>query len=183
MGCSLIIIGESALIAAIHLYGQTERAQAADVIILLGPPLSRRVNHTVALWQRGLAAHILCTGGIYEDDPALTQAQDCYGQLTALGVPAAAIVLENISLSTEENALYARDIMAERGWHRAVLVSDATHLLRATWLFNRYGIETYASPVAFSEGYVQALGREVFAFHWQWLKDMLRLPVTHVSGV
>jgi uncharacterized SAM-binding protein YcdF (DUF218 family) len=176
-------MGEGALTFAIHFYGQTNHARSSDVIILLGPPLERRIMHAVELWQVGFAPHILCTGGIYEDTPSLTQAQDCYEQLIALGVPDEAIVLENVSLSTQENAYFAQPLMTEHNWRSAILVSDSSHLLRAQWLFNRYGIETVTSPVLFSEGYVQALFREVIAFHWQVIKDLFRLPVTHVSGV
>jgi uncharacterized SAM-binding protein YcdF (DUF218 family) len=177
------LIAEGTLVFAIHFYGQSNHAQRSDVIILLGPPLERRVTHTLNLWRQGFAPRILCTGGVYEDAPSLTQAQDCYDQLVALGVPADAIVLENLSLSTEENAVYAQQIMISQNWHTAILVSDSSHLLRAQWLFSRYGIETVTSPVMFSDGYLQALFREVIAFHWQVIKDIFRLPVTHVSGV
>ncbi len=177
------LIAEIILIFAIYIYGRTNDAQSSDVIILLGPPLERRVTHTLELWRHGFAPFILCTGGAYEHLPTLTQAQDCYDQLTAAGVPSHAVVLEDASLSTEENAIYAREIMNAHGWQTGILVSDATHLLRAQWLFSRYGMETFVSPVMFSDGYWQALGREVIAFHWQLVKDIFRLPITHISGV
>jgi uncharacterized SAM-binding protein YcdF (DUF218 family) len=177
------LIGEGTLVFAIYVYGQTDYVQSSDVIILLGPPLQRRVAHTLDLWRQGFAPRILCTGGVYEDEPTLTQAQYCYEQLVALGVPVEVIVLEDVSLSTEENAVYAKEIMISQGWHSAILVSDSSHVLRAQWLFSRYGIATITSPVMFSEGYLQALFREVIAFHWQVIKDIFRLPVTHVSGV
>jgi uncharacterized SAM-binding protein YcdF (DUF218 family) len=182
---SLLVLwcfGVGGLTFAITFYGRTDRAQPADVMILLGPPALFRVNQTMALWRQGLVQHILCTGGPYEHRPSLTQARDCYNLLTRRGVPADAIVLEDASMSTEENALYARQVMDRQGWRTAILVSDATHLLRATWLFSRVGIENYpsANPNS-STGW--AVMREVVAFHWQVFKDVFRLPYTHIAGV
>jgi uncharacterized SAM-binding protein YcdF (DUF218 family) len=180
--CIVWVVFECGLVAAIYVYGRADHAQPADVIIVLGPPALFRVNQTLALWRRGLAEHILCTGGPYEHRPSLTQAQDCYNLLTRRGVPADAIVLEDASMSTEENALYARQVMDREGWQTAILVSDTTHLLRATWLFARAGIENYPSANPQS-GTTWAVIREAAAFHWQVFKDVFGLPYTHVTGV
>ncbi len=72
--------------------------------------------------------------------------------------------------------------MQTRGWHTAVIVSDGYHLLRATLLFDQVGIENYPSP-AVDPPPLQLLAstlREVMAFHWLLLKNLLGLNITYV---
>lgn len=173
------------LAISIHQFGQIDDAQPADVIIILGPPLDRRVEQAVALWQRGSADYLLCTGG-REAWEATTQAADCIEALTARGVPLDAILSEAVSLSTEENALYSLPLLNSRGWQSVILVSDANHLLRSRWLFERMGVTVYTSPAIDDRDpipYMVAVLREVIAFHWQVIKDALRLPFTRVTGI
>ena len=58
-----------------------------------------------------------------------------------------AILIENNSRSTEENAIYSRQILDELGYDSAILVSDSYHILRAEWLFRDQGITAYTSPI------------------------------------
>ncbi len=180
-----------ALLAAILVYSRADQAQAADVIVVLGaglqrndrpgPALVRRSAQGAALWQRGLAQTIICTGG-YGFNRARSEADACAELLRAHGVPDDAILLEERSRSTEENALYVSDIMQANDWQTAALVSDGYHLLRAHWLFNRAGIENYPSPAddpSFSNLLFSTL-REVAAFHWLAFKTVFNLPVTYV---
>jgi uncharacterized SAM-binding protein YcdF (DUF218 family) len=103
------------------------------------------------------------------------------------GVPASAIVLEERSLSTEENAIESAAIMRARGWSSAVIVSDDFHLFRAHWLFEQQGVRAYMSPaqITSDDGIgdrekALAVLREVAALIWQVGKSLLGLPYTHV---
>lgn len=181
------------LCAAIFVYGSTDYARPADVIIVLGAGLHPdntptegfwgRTERAAELWERGLAPVILCTGGL-AGRATRTEASVCGELLQEYGVPAGAIILEERSRSTEENALESRTIMDANGWRTAIIVSDGYHLLRASWLFQRVGIESYTSPVSFATlnpiQLVVVMGREVVAFHWLAVKFLLNLPVTYV---
>ncbi len=182
------------LVTAIIAVGSVDRAESADVMIVLGAGLSRdgrpgwalqrRAAHAADLWQRGYAPSVICTGGQAPGYPR-SEAEACREVLMRYGVPSDVIVLETQSRSTEENALYSRTIMEERGWQSAIVVSDGYHVLRASYLFQRAGIAAVTSPV---EHYrirmvnqlVSATVREVLAFHWQVFKDVLGLPITHI---
>lgn len=160
---------------------------------MLGAGLTRNGNPTTAqrfrtrrageLWHAGRAPNIICTGGSpwYTDN---SEAQACKDLLIADGVPADVIYLEDRSRSTEENALYSRDIMAAQGWQTALVVSDRYHLLRANWLFGSVGISAYTTPstVAYLGpfNYVRHVAREVAALEWQIVSNLLNLPYTHV---
>jgi uncharacterized SAM-binding protein YcdF (DUF218 family) len=175
-------------------FGQVDRARRADVIVVLGArvwpsgrpsdALARRTLHAVKLYQEGLAAAIICSGGLGTHPP--TEAQAAARLAMDQGVPSEAIVLEDKGHSTEESAFFVSEIMHARGWQRAIVVSDAYHLWRANLLFGQAGVEAYPSP-AHDERYplrrrvyFYQLGREVVAVAWYYVKSWLGLPITHV---
>ena len=152
-----------------------------------GPALTRRTRHAAALWHDGIAPLVLCTGGQSEYYPR-TEAAACREILLAAGLPDEAILTEERSRSTEENAIYSKRLLDDLRLSRLVLVSDSYHMLRAGWLFGMQGIETYASPVPADRirgqlVYPYSLVREFIAFNWQLFKDLFRIPWTHVRGI
>lgn len=164
----------------------------ADTIIVLGSGLRRNGRAGDALMRRsvwaaeqyhiGLAPYIICTGGIGERQTR-SEAEACAEILRDRGVPAEAIFLEEHSRSTEENAIYAKQIMAEYGLTDAILITDSFHMLRASWIFNTQGISHQTRPVPHEwmrlRFYVQHTTREVIALHWQAFKQLFNLPVTN----
>lgn len=186
----LVIVG---LVILIDRTGQVDQRQPADVIVVLGAGLSRdgrpgyalvrRSRYAAELWQQGYADTILCTGGIAPDQTR-SEADACRDVLMWRGVPASAILLEEQSRSTEENALYSRPILEANGWETVLLVSDGYHLFRAEILFRTRGIPVLLSPVSKEamqrhDSYPRAVTREIAALHWQFFKDLLGLPFTH----
>ncbi len=185
------LIGCCALAVGLVVYGQTDRAQPADVIIVLGsglnldltpgPALTRRAQHAADLWKAGYAPAIICAGG-YTTNAIHSEAFGCGQILRANGVPLDAIVLESNSRSTEENALYSHQIMRDHGWTTALVVSDGYHLLRATWIFSLQDFQFSTSPAATPPpiDLLNAVAREVVALHWQAFKTIFHLPFTYV---
>jgi uncharacterized SAM-binding protein YcdF (DUF218 family) len=181
------------LIAVIHITGQQDNAQEADTIIVLGAGLTRngrvgdalrrRSQHAATLWHDGYAETIICTGGQAQGQ-SRSEADGCLEVLLSAGIPRTAVLLESNSHSTEENALYSRDLMEANGWQNAILVSDSFHMLRADFIFSTRGHEVVLSPVSSSKlrktYYATMIGREVLAMHWQIFKDAFNLPITHV---
>lgn len=120
-----------------------------DAIVVLGcrvrpdgtasPALARRARHGAWLYRRGLAPIVVLTGGVGAHPPSEARAAAAVAR--AEGVPDAALVLEELSTSTEENAREAaRLIDAER----VLVVTDAYHAFRAERVFRRH----FASAVA-----------------------------------
>jgi uncharacterized SAM-binding protein YcdF (DUF218 family) len=85
-------------------------------------------------------------------DQPYDEAEWCAQVAQAHGVPAAAIVLEERSRSTEENAIEARKVMGAYALKTAVLVSDNYHLWRAEMLFRAQGISVFTSPAQVTGG-------------------------------
>ena len=109
-----------------------------------GPDLQVRTLHAVSLFQRGLAPYVICTGG-YQGDRLSAASVACNLALSQ-GVPAEKILLAEGSMTTSEDAVSARDLMLERGWGTAILVSHPLHLERARLLFEGRGTTVYPSP-------------------------------------
>lgn len=181
------------LLMSINTVGQEDLAQSADTIIVLGSGLRRDGRPGDALfrrsvwasmvYERGLADTIICTGGVGEGKPR-SEADACREVLESRGVPADVILLEEQSTSTEENAIYARQLMEENSFEDAILVTDSFHMLRANWIFNSYDIRHYRSAVprdwVRDYFYTRHTTREIVALHWHLFKEALNLPVTSV---
>jgi uncharacterized SAM-binding protein YcdF (DUF218 family) len=182
------------LLIVIDGYGRVDRAVASDVIVVLGaglradntpsPAMYRRTAKAAQLWKDGIAPLIICSGG-RPNNRMRSEADACRELLEANGVAREAIILEEQSRSTEENALHTRDLMQARGMSSAVVVSDGYHLLRALRLFRAEGIPVVTSPAdGISTGnYARSISREVLAFHWQLFKEFFNLPVTYVPMI
>ncbi len=193
-GLRLLLAGGtliSAVALFVYLYGQADRAAPADVIIVLGAGTRadgtpnrgqiRRVRHGVALYKQGIAPYLLCTGGYTNNHPR-SEAQTCIDLASALGVPATALLREDVSTTTQENVIESRRVMNSLGLQRAVVVSDNYHLFRAEWLFHVYGVSVSLSPAQATEGALSIqtalLGtyREVGALVWNGLRLILAGP-------
>ncbi len=97
------------------------------------PALRARTELGVALFERGLAPELAFTGGVGEHPPSEAEVGAALAE--QLGVPGAALVREQRSTSTEENARYLAE---ERGYQRILLVTDAYHVFRAQQVFARH---------------------------------------------
>lgn len=138
------------------------RLQPADVIVVLGSGVYpdgtlgteslHRTVYGVRLFRQGLAPWIVFAGGRpYPELPSLAEGM---AQLAMeLGVDARAVVVENTSESTYENARNTRRILVQHGWRTVLLVTSAPHGYRAVRVFRQQGIEVYPAPVAFYESY------------------------------
>ncbi|MEI6871337.1 MAG: YdcF family protein [Verrucomicrobiota bacterium] len=100
------------------------------------PALEWRVRKAVEMWKQKAAPGIVFTGGVGQYPPAEAEASARLAE--SLGVPRAAMVLEDQSTSTLENARNAAAKLEEAGKARVLLVTDAYHVFRARRLFGRY---------------------------------------------
>ncbi len=191
IGLAIWLAFDLVLALVVFIYGLSDRAQPADVIIVLGaglkPDLSandalvRRANRGADLWKQQYAPVIICSGG-FTQHYSRSEADGCAAVLRQAGVPSDRIFLEQRSRSTEENAAYSLEMMQAHGWKTALVVSDGYHLLRATWIFSQIGLSLSTSPAVQPPlgDLLYALAREIVALHWQVFKTLLGLPYTYV---
>lgn len=148
-------------------YGQKDRAQKSDAIVVLGARvrpdrqagqgLKLRVLHAVRLYKKGFAPKIIMTGGVGDNPPS--EAQVAADLAVQHGVPREDIIEENKSTSTWENAANASAICKKRGWKSVLIVSDPFHLWRAQKNFAKCGMHASVSPVAVGQWKLQPARR------------------------
>ena len=140
---------------------------SADAIVLLGggtepasaPRMAAEVNgagdrvlHTARLFKEGKAPLILLSGGeiTWLNEGSSTPAAEMAEILGLLGIPPEALLLEEESKNTYENALLAQEVLAERGINRILLVTSAMHMPRSVGVFEKQGFEVIPVPVDYS---------------------------------
>ena len=125
-------------------YGARRPTGRWDAIVVAGcrvmpggrpsPALARRARLAAELWAEGRAPRIVFTGGVGENPPS--EASVAARVAREAGVPEEAILLEERSTSTEENAEYAAALLPEGS--RVLVVSDGYHVLRCERVFGRH---------------------------------------------
>jgi uncharacterized SAM-binding protein YcdF (DUF218 family) len=135
----------------------------ADAVVVLGgvtePPIPPRrtvevgagfdrLLHGMRLLREGRGRYlVLCGGSIPQLTGAeMTEAVQMRNLALEWGVPSAAILLEEQSRNTYENALYSRILLEERGLEQILLVTSAAHMRRAAACFRRQGLEVVPAP-------------------------------------
>ena len=149
---ALPLVGLLGFGAWLERWGHVDRATPASAIIIFGAKvradgsasslLRARTRHAFELWKRGLAPKIVCTGGVGDFAPAESVVQTRL--LTGWGVPASAIVREEKSTSTRENALFASQLLPRGA--KVIAVSDPFHLFRCRRDLARVGLSASTSP-------------------------------------
>jgi uncharacterized SAM-binding protein YcdF (DUF218 family) len=131
-----------------------DEAHRADVIVVLGaaeyrgrpsPVLKARLDHALDLYRKGLARHILTTGGA-GGDPHFTEGEVGRAYLIMQGVPSEAILVEPEGSSTVHSLAAASEIMTRMGLRSCIVVSDGYHIFRVKKLMESRGLTVYGSP-------------------------------------
>ena len=127
---------------------------ASDAIVVLGSAqyngvpssvFEARLQHAVTLYEDGVAPVIVTVGGRAAGDE-FTEAEAGQQYLASAGVPADALLAVPEGADTLESMRAVSAAFGERGWHRAVVVTDPWHALRAERMAEDSGIEADSSP-------------------------------------
>lgn len=104
-----------------------EKPVKSDVIIVLSGGQGR-LEKGVKLYKEGYAPYLLLTNGSEEQ---------LYERALALGVPTDHIFMEDKSASTLDNAIYSKEIMLEKHFKSAIVVSSNSHMRRVKILYDQ----------------------------------------------
>src|SRR5208283_2573709 len=116
---------------------------------------SDRILHALRLYRAGKAPIVLCSGG---GGRAAPEAMVMSRLLQEWGVPSEAILLEDQSLNTRENALLSYPVLSTRSIRHILLVTSAMHMQRAAAVFRKAGFEVTPAPADFRTGWGQGDG-------------------------
>jgi hypothetical protein len=97
--------------------------------------MAQRVGTAVEAYRKGRAKVIMFCGGYTSGHVA--EAEEMKIMAMALGIPEQAILLENGSISTVENARNAQLLVDKRRFRSALLITHRNHLARATKEFKK----------------------------------------------
>jgi uncharacterized SAM-binding protein YcdF (DUF218 family) len=146
-------------------------APAAPAIVVLGGALnmpsgshslaeitssSDRLLEALRLYRVGKAPLIVASSG---DNPLLSKAGNMHNAeamrsiLEEWGAPSSAILVEDASINTRENALFTRSLLEQRGIGRVLLVTSAIHMPRAASAFRKVGFDVFPVPGDFLTGW------------------------------
>ena len=163
---------------SICLYSKVDEKQPADVAVILGagasdekvsPVFQERINHGISLYKNKYVKKLIFTGGTGKGN----QNSDAYIAMQYAikqGVPKDDILLEEMSVITQENIKNAKMIMDKNSYHTAILVSDPLHMARALRLSDELGIDALASSTpstrfrSFHTSW-RFLAQEIYFFH------------------
>lgn len=167
--------------------GYRDETRPADVIIVLGaavwpnekPGLSlkARTERAIDLYRDGDAPYLILSGGLGDYPPE--EAEVMRRLAVDAGIPSGMLLLEKESHSTWESLVGASEIMQERLWTTAIIVSDPYHMRRALLMAEDLGLTAYGSPVYDSPNHRIAArrifytSREVVALWWYLLQRPL----------
>lgn len=144
-----------------------EDLPSADAIVVLGGAVlpatdtrpfthihttADRAWHAARLFHAGKAPIVLASGGTVWPVPDPTSAASMRELLEALGVPKAAIVLEEESRNTRQNAMHTARVATERGIRTVLLVTSPWHMPRAIATFRVAGLPATPAPSAYARG-------------------------------
>jgi len=133
-----------------------EAKGSTDVIIVMGAAqydgvpsnlLEMRLQQGLDLWKEGRAPLIALTGGKQTGD-RFTEAAAGRRWLTDRGVPANAIVSEDVGQSTWESLSQLAPVLRAENVETAIVVSSYWHVQRAELILRQLDFAAVASPVS-----------------------------------
>jgi len=148
-------------------YTYPEEVPPADAIIILGGGTEPAVNPrefvevnsagdrviaAAKLYRDGKAPVLILSGGniSWMSNGSSTPAQQMAELLAFMDVPPSAMILDNTSQNTYENAVNVKEIIKENGFKTVLLVTSAMHMPRSVMLFDQQGISVIPIPVDYS---------------------------------
>lgn len=111
---------------------------------IIGPASYWRAVYAVRAWRTGHFKKIVVSGGFMETRMSLASAVAEF--LVGNGVPREAMILEERSTSTHENAGYTAQLISGMPGTKVLMTSDQ-HMFRASREFRRVGMEIVPRPI------------------------------------
>jgi uncharacterized SAM-binding protein YcdF (DUF218 family) len=152
---ALLLIYLGVTFAQVWWASRQQTQASARAIVVMGaaqwngrpsPVLKDRLDHAAALYRAGRAPLIIVTGGKQPGD-RVTQGVTGYDYLTATGIPASAVKLENQGTDSYQELSAAANILHQTGVAPDVLlVSDPYHAYRIGQIAHELGLSAHVSP-------------------------------------
>jgi uncharacterized SAM-binding protein YcdF (DUF218 family) len=136
--------------AIVVLGGSVLPADAGRARAELGRSTYARCRYAVDFYRQNRPSPIVVSGGRIDVDPSCPPVSTLmHDYLVEQGVDARDILVEERSRSSHENAVESVKMLEARKIRKIVLITEATHMMRAVSVFRRQGIEVIPAPCNF----------------------------------
>ncbi|WP_116866260.1 YdcF family protein [Pseudomonas syringae] len=172
---TLFILSASLLV----IDGVSDTAKTSDVAIVLGSKvtpdgvpsarLQARLDRAVELYRQGLVRSVIVSGGTGVE--GFSEAVGMANYLAERsGLPREAILLDEQGNTTQDTARNSAQIMKQRGFKNAVVVTQYFHITRSRYALNQAGVTQVSTAHAryFEWRDLYSLAREVAALPAYW---------------
>lgn len=158
---SIPLIGESALQSLEDRFSPPASIEGDAYVVLTGGAIAgtpdvdgighlngytlHRVVSAAELYARHPLPILISGGQVFADTP--NEGQLSKRKLIALGVPEQAILLDDQSRTTQENARNTKELLEQQGLTHPVLITSAFHMSRSIKHFKEQQVEVIPYPV------------------------------------
>jgi vancomycin permeability regulator SanA len=154
--------------------GLTDHLGVADVALVLGnkvnpdgspsPRLKARLDTTVSLFRGGYFKKVIVSGGTGVEGVPEGTAMKRY--LVSQGIPADAVIVDDLGVDTYASAGNTAKIMAGENWKSVLVITQYFHIPRSKLALSRAGIASVfnAHPSYFEARDVYSTVREIPAY-------------------
>lgn len=162
------------------LEGDCPKSEA--IVVLSGGDTKARTEYAVRLYQAGVAPMIIVSGAAYEESSP-SNAAEMATISKRLGVPPEALILEDQSRNTAENARLVNDILDQRQVKSITLVTSAYHQRRASLNFERRApqVKTFNAPLTRDKDWSGGWWRTPIGWSLA-LQEMVGIVITLAGG-
>lgn len=173
---TLLLLPVAFLLGAVLIVtdGLRDDIHPADVAVVLGNTVERdgrpsarlraRLDKAVELYRGGLFRHIIVSGGVGAE--GFNEAEVMKRYLITQGVPEDRIIADGEGLTTSLTARNAAQLMKERRWQSALVISQYFHISRTRLAVESYGVRpvysAHAEHVELRDVY--SIAREVIGY-------------------
>jgi len=155
----LVVLPAAAGLQVLWAARQDDRTPT-DVVVVLGaaqfnghpsPVLEARLTHAAELYTAGVAPHVVTVGANQPGDRT-TEAAVGATWLATQGVPRGDVTAVPVGHDTLSSLTAVADLMVERGWTSATIVTDPAHEARSLAMARALGIAAHGSPSRHGSG-------------------------------
>lgn len=180
IGLSLYLAPDD--LAACQQPGSGNCQNADAIVVISGGDTNARTSEAISLYKNGWAP-LLIVSGAAADKTGLSNAEAMKRRAMAQGVPQSAIIAEETSETTKQNASEVAAVVKQRGMKRIILVTSGYHMQRAKLEFSAQlpDIKILSHPVASDKQWSVMWWLTPWGW-WLALGELLRIGLFAIGG-
>lgn len=132
---------------------EIESIPARRCVVVLGGGSLKRFNHAKDIFLAGKVKLVIVAGA----NASWFKFEQYKAQANIPRMPVDAVLLENDSRNTRENAVNVKPLLLREKCGKPLLVTSASHMKRATRAFAKIGVEVVPAPTSFRAEQIEQL--------------------------